>query len=204
MVPVLLPGSGPAPPSHQAVRSSIPSIARTMPEHVARRGAPTLAHVSPPQPGHGRPPIPSSPPQDNPPTGRTDVTAEAHKHRNLADPVPSRGMFTASELVPLLAERGIGLSASQVHRLVSGIPAGAWPRTGKARSAGPAMTRLPGATDAAPPAVPAGCCRAGAAMARPPAATAPGSPATSAAPAAGWRPCCWPGGSASAAPWSSS
>jgi DNA-binding Xre family transcriptional regulator len=32
------------------------------------------------------------------------------------------GIFTATELVPLLAERGITLSASQVHRLVSGTP----------------------------------------------------------------------------------
>jgi DNA-binding Xre family transcriptional regulator len=31
-------------------------------------------------------------------------------------------MFTTTELVPLLAERGIILSASQVHRLVSGTP----------------------------------------------------------------------------------
>ncbi len=31
-------------------------------------------------------------------------------------------MFTATELVPLLAERGIDLSASQVHRLVTGTP----------------------------------------------------------------------------------
>ena len=31
-------------------------------------------------------------------------------------------MFTTTELVPLLAERGITLSASQVHRLVSGVP----------------------------------------------------------------------------------
>jgi DNA-binding Xre family transcriptional regulator len=31
-------------------------------------------------------------------------------------------MFNTTELVPLLAERGIVLSASQVHRLVSGVP----------------------------------------------------------------------------------
>ena len=40
---------------------------------------------------------------------RRDVMAE---HR----------VFTATELVPLLRERGIDLSASQVHRLVSGTP----------------------------------------------------------------------------------
>lgn len=33
-----------------------------------------------------------------------------------------QNMFTTTELVPLLAERGIDLSASQVHRLVSGVP----------------------------------------------------------------------------------
>jgi DNA-binding Xre family transcriptional regulator len=32
------------------------------------------------------------------------------------------GMFATTELVPLLAERGIELSASQVHRLVAGTP----------------------------------------------------------------------------------
>lgn len=31
-------------------------------------------------------------------------------------------VYTATELVPLLRERGIDLSASQVHRLVSGTP----------------------------------------------------------------------------------
>ncbi|MET7817954.1 helix-turn-helix transcriptional regulator [Micromonospora zamorensis] len=31
-------------------------------------------------------------------------------------------MFATTELVPLLSERGITLSASQVHRLVSGTP----------------------------------------------------------------------------------
>lgn len=32
------------------------------------------------------------------------------------------GMFTTSELAPPLAERGINLSLSQVHRLVTGTP----------------------------------------------------------------------------------
>ena len=40
----------------------------------------------------------------------------------LREQMAARGMFTATELMPLLAERGIGLSASQVHRLVSGAP----------------------------------------------------------------------------------
>ncbi|HZD15028.1 MAG TPA: helix-turn-helix transcriptional regulator [Pseudonocardiaceae bacterium] len=40
----------------------------------------------------------------------------------LRDVMASRGIFTATQLVPLLHERGIDLSASQVHRLVSGTP----------------------------------------------------------------------------------
>jgi DNA-binding Xre family transcriptional regulator len=32
------------------------------------------------------------------------------------------GMFQTTELVPLLRDRGIDLSASQVHRLVTGTP----------------------------------------------------------------------------------
>ena len=34
----------------------------------------------------------------------------------------SRGLFTTTHLAPLLAERGIELSASQIHRLVTGTP----------------------------------------------------------------------------------
>jgi len=34
----------------------------------------------------------------------------------------TRRIFTATELVPLLRDRGIDLSASQIHRLVSGTP----------------------------------------------------------------------------------
>jgi DNA-binding Xre family transcriptional regulator len=40
----------------------------------------------------------------------------------LREVMASRGVFTATELVPLLKERDIDLSASQVHRLVSGTP----------------------------------------------------------------------------------
>lgn len=40
----------------------------------------------------------------------------------LREVMASRGMFTTSELVPLLHERAIALSVSQVHRLVSGNP----------------------------------------------------------------------------------
>jgi DNA-binding Xre family transcriptional regulator len=40
----------------------------------------------------------------------------------LREVMATRGLFTTTELVPLLAERGITLSASQVHRLVTGTP----------------------------------------------------------------------------------
>lgn len=40
----------------------------------------------------------------------------------LREVMASRGLFTTTELVPLLGERGITLSVSQVHRLVTGVP----------------------------------------------------------------------------------
>ena len=40
----------------------------------------------------------------------------------LRQVMADRGMFTTTGLVPRLAERGITLSASQVHRLVTGTP----------------------------------------------------------------------------------
>ncbi|MFJ9847220.1 helix-turn-helix domain-containing protein [Kitasatospora sp. NPDC101155] len=40
----------------------------------------------------------------------------------LRELMATHGMFTVTELMPHLAERGITLSASQVHRLVSGTP----------------------------------------------------------------------------------
>ena len=40
----------------------------------------------------------------------------------LRNVMAERGMFTTTGLVPHLAERGITLSASQVHRLVTGTP----------------------------------------------------------------------------------
>jgi DNA-binding Xre family transcriptional regulator len=40
----------------------------------------------------------------------------------LREVMAEHRVFTATELVPLLRERGIDLSASQVHRLVSGTP----------------------------------------------------------------------------------
>ncbi|MFD9305405.1 helix-turn-helix domain-containing protein [Streptomyces sp. NPDC060048] len=40
----------------------------------------------------------------------------------LRELMAEQQIFTATVLVPLLRERGIDLSASQVHRLVSGTP----------------------------------------------------------------------------------
>jgi DNA-binding Xre family transcriptional regulator len=40
----------------------------------------------------------------------------------LREIMASRGLFTTTHLAPLLAERGIQLSASQIHRLVTGTP----------------------------------------------------------------------------------
>ena len=40
----------------------------------------------------------------------------------LREMMARQRIFTATELVPLLHDRGIDLSASQVHRLVSGTP----------------------------------------------------------------------------------
>lgn len=41
---------------------------------------------------------------------------------HLREVMARHRIFTATELVPLLHDRGIDLSASQVHRLVSGTP----------------------------------------------------------------------------------
>ena len=41
----------------------------------------------------------------------------------LREVMATRGMFTTTELIPLLAERGIDLSPAQVWRLVTQIPA---------------------------------------------------------------------------------
>jgi DNA-binding Xre family transcriptional regulator len=40
----------------------------------------------------------------------------------LREVMASHGMFNTTDLTPLLADRGIDLSASQVHRLVTGTP----------------------------------------------------------------------------------
>lgn len=41
-----------------------------------------------------------------------------HLRRLMAD----RGMFATTDLVPLLAQRGVSLSREQVYRLVVGVP----------------------------------------------------------------------------------
>lgn len=41
-----------------------------------------------------------------------------HLRRQMAD----QGLFQTTELVPLLAARGVGLSREQVYRLATGIP----------------------------------------------------------------------------------
>jgi len=41
---------------------------------------------------------------------------------HLREVMASNKVYTATELVPMLRDRGIDLSASQVHRLVSGTP----------------------------------------------------------------------------------
>jgi DNA-binding Xre family transcriptional regulator len=51
-------------------------------------------------------------------TARRNASYQWRLRNVMAD----RGMFTATGLVPHLAERGITLSASQVHRLVTGTP----------------------------------------------------------------------------------
>ena len=41
---------------------------------------------------------------------------------HLREVMARNKVYTATELVPMLHDRGIDLSASQVHRLVSGTP----------------------------------------------------------------------------------
>jgi DNA-binding Xre family transcriptional regulator len=50
------------------------------------------------------------------------VKREVSYQWRLREVMAASGMFTVTELVPLLRERGIDLSASQVHRLASGTP----------------------------------------------------------------------------------
>jgi DNA-binding Xre family transcriptional regulator len=48
----------------------------------------------------------------------TTIGYQWHLRQLMAE----RGMFATTELVPLLAERGIKLSREQVYRLVTGLP----------------------------------------------------------------------------------
>jgi DNA-binding Xre family transcriptional regulator len=50
------------------------------------------------------------------------VTRTVSYRWHLRQVMAARGMFATTELGPLLAERGIGLSREQVYRLVVGTP----------------------------------------------------------------------------------
>jgi hypothetical protein len=50
------------------------------------------------------------------------MTAKLSYRWHLREVMASRGMFSTSALRPLLAERGINLSVSQVYRLVTETP----------------------------------------------------------------------------------
>jgi hypothetical protein len=50
------------------------------------------------------------------------VKREVSYQWRLREVMVAHGMFTVTELVPLLHDRSIDLSASQVHRLASGTP----------------------------------------------------------------------------------
>jgi DNA-binding Xre family transcriptional regulator len=50
------------------------------------------------------------------------VTRQVDYTWRLREIMAAHGLFATTELVPLLRDRGIDLSASQVHRLVTGIP----------------------------------------------------------------------------------
>jgi DNA-binding Xre family transcriptional regulator len=51
------------------------------------------------------------------------VTARVGYHWHLRRVMAEHGMFQTSELLPLLAERGVALSREQVYRLVARTPA---------------------------------------------------------------------------------
>jgi DNA-binding Xre family transcriptional regulator len=53
---------------------------------------------------------------------KAKVRREVSYQWRLREVMAQHDLFTTTELVPLLAERGITLSASQVHRLVTGTP----------------------------------------------------------------------------------
>jgi DNA-binding Xre family transcriptional regulator len=54
--------------------------------------------------------------------GRRGDEANASYQWRLREVIAAHGMFATTDLVPPLTDRGITLSASQVHRLVTGTP----------------------------------------------------------------------------------
>ena len=50
------------------------------------------------------------------------LEAQGRLLRQLRDVMARNRIYTATELVPMLHDRDVKLSASQVHRLVSGTP----------------------------------------------------------------------------------
>jgi DNA-binding Xre family transcriptional regulator len=50
------------------------------------------------------------------------MTKQVGYHWHLRRLMADRGMFATTELVPLLAQRGVSLSREQVYRLVVGVP----------------------------------------------------------------------------------
>lgn len=54
-------------------------------------------------------------------TTTSPPTARAYRW-NLRVLMAAKGMFATSDLVPLLAARGVGLSREQVYRLVAKVP----------------------------------------------------------------------------------
>jgi hypothetical protein len=78
------------------------------------------------------------------------VRRQASYQWRLRETMATRGIFTATELVPLPAERGITLSASQVHRLVSGTPERVSLLPSGVRMAGPRLVRLSRARRSSP------------------------------------------------------
>ena len=50
------------------------------------------------------------------------MTKQVGYHWHLRRLMAERGMFATTDLVPLLAQRGVSLSREQVYRLVVGVP----------------------------------------------------------------------------------
>jgi DNA-binding Xre family transcriptional regulator len=54
--------------------------------------------------------------------GKCPVKRKVDYHWRLREVMAAHGMYATTDLVPLLRERGIDLSSSQVHRMVTGKP----------------------------------------------------------------------------------